>query len=156
MCHIMHSWRNILIVFLLINPSGMYAGSVAAEAVIKPMHLSPCPGSPNCVSSDATDPSHHAPPFVIILPAKEAWLLVRGVVKDMPRTNIVEITDDYLHAECTSAVFRFVDDLELELRAGEGVIAVRSASRTGHSDFGVNRRRVERLRELLRAKGVIK
>jgi uncharacterized protein (DUF1499 family) len=49
-----------------------------------------------------------------------------------------------------------VDDLELELRAGEGIIAVRSASRKGYSDFGVNRRRVENLREVLRRRGIVK
>ena len=126
-----------------------------AVSEVMAKHLAPCPSSPNCVSSDATDPSHHVPHFSIILPINEAWSLVREAVKDMPRTEIVEITDNYLHAECTSAVFRFVDDLEFELRV-EGIIAVRSASRTGHRDFGVNRRRVEQLREMLRAKGVIK
>jgi uncharacterized protein (DUF1499 family) len=49
-----------------------------------------------------------------------------------------------------------VDDLELELRKGKGTVAVRSASRVGHSDFGVNRRRVENLREVLRSRGVVK
>lgn len=155
MCHILHLWRNFLIVFLLIHPCGMIAGSVAAESGATPMRLSLCPDSPNCVASDAADPSHHVPHFATIVSVNEAWRLVRETVKDMPRTKIVEITDNYLHAECTSAVFRFVDDLEIELRA-EGIIAVRSASRTGYRDFGVNRRRVERLREVLRSRGVVK
>jgi uncharacterized protein (DUF1499 family) len=77
-------------------------------------------------------------------------------VKEIPRTEIASQTDTYLHAECRSLVFRFVDDLELELRPGDGIIAVRSASRKGHSDFGVNRRRVEDLRERLRSRGVVK
>ena len=121
-----------------------------------PPRLASCPDSPNCVSSDATDPSHHVPPFAIILPAGEAWRLVREAVKDIARTEITSFTDDYLHAECRSAIFRFVDDLELELRPGEGIIAVPSASRTGYSDFGVNRRRVENLRSVLQSRRVIK
>ena len=118
--------------------------------------LAPCPDSPNCVSSDANDPAHFTAPFAIILPAREAWPLVKEAVKEIPRTEITGQADSYLHAECRSAVFRFVDDLELELRPGDEIIAVRSASRKGYSDFGVNRRRVEDLRESLRSRGVVK
>jgi uncharacterized protein (DUF1499 family) len=63
--------------------------------------------------------------------------------------------DDYLHAECRSALFRFVDDLEIQLRPGEGIAAVRSASRVGYSDLGVNRKRVESLRAELAEAGVV-
>ncbi|WP_296669429.1 DUF1499 domain-containing protein [Sulfuricaulis sp.] len=131
--------------------------SITAMAVSEAMakNLAPCPSSPNCVLSDATDSLHHVPHFAINLPVDEAWRLVREAVNEMPRTKVVETTGNYLHAECTSMIFRFVDDLEFELRV-EGIIAVRSASRTGRRDFGVNRRRVEQLREILRAKGVIK
>ena len=75
---------------------------------------------------------------------------------NLPRTRIVTETDDYLHAECRSAFFGFVDDLELHLRPTQGIIAVRSAARLGHSDFGVNRKRVENLRALLHRQGVIR
>ncbi len=75
---------------------------------------------------------------------------------NLPRTRIVTETDDYLHAECRSAFFGFVDDLELHLRPTQGIIALRSAARLGHSDFGVNRKRVENLRLLLRNQGVIR
>ena len=63
---------------------------------------------------------------------------------------------DYLHAECRSAVFGFVDDLELNLRPAEGIIAVRSASRLGYSDLGVNRKRIETLRTALIRQGIVK
>jgi uncharacterized protein (DUF1499 family) len=69
---------------------------------------------------------------------------------------VVEEATNYLHAQCASALFGFVDDLELHLRASANLIAVRSASRVGHSDMGVNRRRVERLRAALRARGVVR
>jgi uncharacterized protein (DUF1499 family) len=64
----------------------------------------------------------------------------------MKRTRIVEDTGAYLHVECTSAVFRFVDDVEFLFDDGSGTIFMRSASRSGYSDFGVNRRRMEAIR----------
>ena len=70
--------------------------------------------------------------------------------------KIISLTDEYIHAECTSAVFGFVDDLELHLRPQEKLIAVRSAARLGYSDLGVNRKRVESLRAALRERGVIR
>ena len=152
----MYLWRNLLLNVFLAITGAMFSSTVMAVSEVMAKHLAPCPSSPNCVSSDAADPSHQAPHFAIGLPVNEAWRQVREIVKDMPRTKIVEITDNYLHAECRSAIFRFVDDLELELRPDEGIIAVRSASRAGYSDFGVNRRRVEQLREVLRSRGVVK
>jgi uncharacterized protein (DUF1499 family) len=152
MCDTILLWRNFLIVVFLTLPVAV------SSAGTEPMsqRLAPCPDSPNCVSSDAADPAHYTAPFAIILPAREAWPLVRETVNEIPRTEITRQTDSSLHAECRSAVFRFVADLDLELRPGDGIIAVRSASRMGHSDFGVNRRRVERLREALRSRGVVK
>jgi uncharacterized protein (DUF1499 family) len=89
------------------------------------------------------------------MPSREAWLAVRRSVESLPLTKIIAETSDYLHAECTSAVFGFVDDLELHLRTAEGIIAVRSASRLGYSDLGVNRRRIEDLRAILLKHGII-
>jgi uncharacterized protein (DUF1499 family) len=77
-------------------------------------------------------------------------------VAGLPRTKIITVSDDYLYAECSSAVFGFVDDLELHLRSAQNSIAVRSGSRLGKSDFGVNRKRVENLRGLLLRQGVIR
>jgi len=78
------------------------------------------------------------------------------MVASLARTKIVSEADDYLHAECSSAFFGFVDDLELHLRARQNVIAVRSAARVGHGDFGVNRGRIEQLRSLLAQRRVIR
>ena len=117
--------------------------------------LAPCPSRPNCVSSDAGD-SHPVAPLALAMPPEEAWRLVRQVIEEQTRTRIVTQTDHSLHAECRSRIFRFVDDLELRLRAAEGIIAVRSASRLGYSDLGVNRKRVEALRAKLKQRGVIR
>jgi len=64
----------------------------------------------------------------------------------MKRTTIVAEKEDYLHAEAKSLIFRFVDDVEFYFPATEKLIHVRSASRVGHSDLGVNRKRVEEIR----------
>jgi uncharacterized protein (DUF1499 family) len=113
--------------------------------------LPPCPDKPNCVSSLAPDEDHRIPPYR--LAAGTDWPAVRAAVAAMPRTLIVEERDGYLRAEATSRIFRFVDDLEL-LRSGSGDrVDVRSASRVGHGDMGVNRERVEALRQALAAAG---
>lgn len=75
---------------------------------------------------------------------------LREVVASMPRTHVVTATDDYLHAVCRTRV-GFRDDLEFRWCPSEGVAHVTSASRVGLFDFGVNRRRVERVRRKLEA-----
>jgi uncharacterized protein (DUF1499 family) len=65
--------------------------------------------------------------------------------------KIVEESGGYMHAEATSRVFRFVDDVEFLMRPDGQLVDVRSASRVGYSDFGVNRRRIERIRQELMA-----
>ncbi len=79
---------------------------------------------------------------------------IRTVVESMPRTTVVEQRGAYLHAEARTLVFRFVDDLELLLTDDE--LVVRSASRVGRSDLGVNARRVEALRERLEEAGLVR
>ncbi|MCH2186741.1 DUF1499 domain-containing protein [Myxococcota bacterium] len=116
--------------------------------------LRDCPPSPNCVCSEATDPAHAIEPIRIIGPPEVAFQKARDVIRGWKRCSVVRFDPEFLLAECKSAVFRFVDDLELDLKPDRREIAVRSASRVGHSDFGVNRRRVERLREALIQAGV--
>jgi uncharacterized protein (DUF1499 family) len=109
--------------------------------------LAPCPASPNCVSSQATDAEHFTEPLRFTGDATLAWDRLETALGAESRLSIIEDTGSYLHAEARSLVFRFVDDIEFVLDAEAGVIQVRSASRTGYSDFGVNRRRVERIRK---------
>lgn len=124
--------------------------------------FAPCPDSPNCVSSYADDEVHHVDPLPLpvgtessapALVGAASLVAVRRALASMPRTKIVTEDGDYVHATCTSLVFRFVDDLELRLDRQQEVIHVRSASRVGYGDLGVNRRRVERLRSLLESEG---
>lgn len=118
-------------------------------------HLTPCPSSPNCVSSDAGDTAHYVDPLRLVVPEERAWPAVRTAVLALRGVHIVSETAVYLHAECRSALFGFIDDLELLLRQDDSVIAVRSASRLGYSDLGVNRRRVEHLRAVLARQGIV-
>jgi uncharacterized protein (DUF1499 family) len=143
---------------ILVMPLFSCGGTRPANLGIKDSRLAPCPSTPNCISSDDLDLKHRVVPLELTLaiPAGEAWRGVRAAVAGLPRTKIITDGDDYLHAECSSAFFGFVDDLELHLRAGNHLIAVRSAARLGHGDFGVNRRRVEALRLSLRRQGIVR
>lgn len=117
--------------------------------------LAPCPDSPNCVSSDANDRAHAIAPFVLASRSDEHWNEIRALVLSLPRSKLIAEDPRYLRLEYRSALLGFVDDLELQLRREKGEIAVRSASRAGYYDFGVNRRRVEKLRSLLRERGLL-
>lgn len=119
---------------------------VLAENTTTP--LAPCPDSPNCVSSQApaADREHYIAPFSFSGEPVDAWQRLKAVMLAEKRVTIVVEQEDYLHAEMRSLMFRFVDDIEFSLAADAGLIHVRSASRVGHSDFGVNRKRVERIR----------
>ncbi len=132
------------------------AGSRPPNLGVHDSRLAPCPSSPNCVSSDVADSAHRIAAFEVAVPAAQAWQAARSAVVALPRTKIVSESDGYLHAECASALFGFIDDLELHLRPAQNLIAVRSASRLGYSDLGVNRRRVEKLRASLINQGIVR
>jgi uncharacterized protein (DUF1499 family) len=109
--------------------------------------LRPCPATPNCVSSESDDRHAHIAPFAFQGSSQRAWEEMTQAIRADGGT-IHEDRDGYLWATYTSRIFRFVDDVELQLEAGRDVIDVRSGSRVGRSDLGVNRKRVERLRRL--------
>ncbi|MHC5614968.1 MAG: DUF1499 domain-containing protein [Nostoc sp.] len=126
------------------------AWAVSSALGVNNGRLSSCPASNNCVVSQNADPKHAIDPINYHVDrdaARETLLKVLGVV---PRTEIVEQTDDYIHALSLSRIFKFVDDVEFYLPPDETVIHLRSASRVGESDLGVNRRRVEQIRLALR------
>ncbi|HVC95589.1 MAG TPA: DUF1499 domain-containing protein [Pirellulales bacterium] len=108
--------------------------------------LAPCPNSPNCVSTQATDADHRMEPIAIDDSPDQAIGRLKTVIGALPRMKIVTETEDYVHAEATSRLFRFVDDVEFFVDREAKVIHFRSASRVGHSDFGVNRARMEQIR----------
>ena len=108
--------------------------------------LSPCPSTPNCVSSLSEDKSHYVEPLTYMGTLEEAREKLISVIHSMKRTEIVTAEMNYIHATIKSALFRFVDDVEFSFDDQRKVIDVRSASRTGYSDLGVNRKRVEEIR----------
>ena len=108
--------------------------------------LKPCPPKPNCVCSrhDAS-PRHRVEPIAVEGDPAAAFARLKLLLEETSRTEIVTATDDYIHAVCRTRI-GFADDVECLLSSEEGVIHIRSASRLGYSDWGVNRRRVEGLR----------
>jgi uncharacterized protein (DUF1499 family) len=123
--------------------------SAAARGEEIVSRLKPCPSTPNCVLSTATDEAHRIAPFPFTGPAPDALARVKAAALSFPRTRIAEEAPGYVHLTFKSAVFGFVDDVELEVDEAAKVIHVRSASRVGRSDFGVNRKRVEAIRSKL-------
>ncbi|HVS01383.1 MAG TPA: DUF1499 domain-containing protein [Thermoanaerobaculia bacterium] len=115
--------------------------------------LARCPRSPCCVSSQAGDPAKRLDPLPLTGTAAEARQRLLAVLASWPRTRLARDDGSYLHAECSTPLLGFVDDLELLLDEAAGAIQVRSVSRIGNYDFGTNRRRVERLRRDLTAAG---
>ncbi|MGD8519737.1 MAG: DUF1499 domain-containing protein [Desulfobacterales bacterium] len=109
--------------------------------------MTPCPKTPNCVSSVDTDSKHFIQPLQFVGKASEAHERLLKILYSLKRVRVVASGEDFIRAEFVSAIFRFVDDVEFYLDDRNKVIHVKSASRVGYSDLGVNRRRVENLRK---------
>lgn len=119
------------------------AGDRPANLGTQNNQLAGCPDSPNCVCSFETRDSHRIEPLQTDLAA------VRSVISQLPRVAIITEEDNYLHAEFTSRLMGYVDDVEFLADPAAGLVHVRSASRLGHSDLGVNRERIENIRTLI-------
>jgi uncharacterized protein (DUF1499 family) len=115
--------------------------ATAAPAVS--LSVTPCPSSPNCVSTadPATDAQHHAAPLSYIGDSAAAKARIKAIVAAMPRTALVAETDEALHFTFTSRIMRYVDDVVFVVR--DGKIHFRSSSRVGYGDMGVNRARMD-------------
>jgi uncharacterized protein (DUF1499 family) len=147
-------WKRLSLVPLVLLIGGVVTLALFSLFARRPSdlgardgRLTPCPDTPNCVCTQATDDAHRIEPLAYDGTAEEAMARLKAALADLPRTRVVTETPDYLHAECTSLLFRFVDDVEFLLDRERKVIHFRSASRVGRSDLGVNRRRMEALRQ---------
>lgn len=112
--------------------------------------LAPCPSTPNCVSSQADpgDEEHYVAPLPLGgRSAEQALARLVEIVQAEPRTAVVQRDGAWLHATWTSLTWRYVDDVEFAVDTDAGVVHVRSSSRVGSTDFGVNRKRVQRIRD---------
>jgi uncharacterized protein (DUF1499 family) len=111
--------------------------------------LSKCPNKRNCVCSEhKDDANHYIDPIIIPQDITfDIFSLLKNTIQDMGGSIQVE-GDNYLAATFTSAIFRFVDDLEIRIDSTQKVIHIRSASRVGYNDMGVNKKRTELLKKL--------
>ncbi|MBD2244621.1 DUF1499 domain-containing protein [Nostoc sp. FACHB-888] len=146
--------RSITFVILLtlINTLILPAATWAASSSlgVDNGHLSSCPASDNCVVSQDGDPKHAIDPIPYHIDRNAARKTLLKVLTVVPRTEVIEQTDNYIHALSKSRIFKFIDDVEFYFPANEPVIHLRSAARLGESDLGVNRRRLEQIRLALR------
>ena len=134
----------------LLHPSLMalfsFSGTRPTNLGVQNSALAACPDSPNCVNSFSTDAEHKIDPIRFTSSPDKAFADLKQTVQSMPRTKIVTENETYLYAEFASNLMGFVDDVEFYLDKTAGVIHVRSASRLGQSDLGVNRQRIEAIR----------
>jgi uncharacterized protein (DUF1499 family) len=109
--------------------------------------LAPYLHSPNCVSTQSEDEGHRMEPLSYTTSRAGAQEKLLKILRLTKRIRIVSIKHNYIRVECTSAIFRFVDDVEFYFDGARKTIHFRSSSRLGYSDLGVNRRRMEKIRE---------
>jgi uncharacterized protein (DUF1499 family) len=124
----------------------LFAGSPPAGLGAPDGRLASCPDKPNCVSSQAAAADQRIAPFAYSGDPRAALDRLAGVVAAAPGATVVTRKDDYLYATFTTPLMGFVDDVEFVVAPAHAVIEVRSASRLGYSDLGVNRKRIESLR----------
>ncbi len=132
---------------------GILSGKRPTNLGVRNGSLKAAPTSPNAVSSQATGDYQQIAPLVYKSSPEQAMKALKAIVDSTPNARIVETKPDYLYAEYTSALLGFVDDVEFYFPQGGNIIHVRSASRLGHSDFGVNRKRIEAIRARLAQAG---
>jgi uncharacterized protein (DUF1499 family) len=127
------------------NPT-FFAGSRPDNLGINQGQSIACPATPNCVSSQSDDAEHYIEPLAYKTSASDAIAKLKNIIENQERAKLISATDNYLYAEFTSRWMGYVDDVEFSVNKKENVIEVRSASRLGESDLGVNRQRIETIR----------
>ena len=127
----------------------MFTGKRPSNLGMRDGKLAPCPSTPNCVCSQSEDAGHKIEPLTYKSTPEVAFTQLKQAIASQPRTKIITQSPNYLYAEFTSAIMKFVDDVEFYLDEDAKVIHVRSASRLGQSDLGVNRKRIETIRAKL-------
>ncbi|MGB3401503.1 MAG: DUF1499 domain-containing protein [Microcoleaceae cyanobacterium] len=125
-----------------------FSGSRPDNLGVENGHLQPCPESPNCVSSQSLDEEHQIDPLNYQATPEETFDRLKMVIETMNNAEIITENNSYLYAEFTTPILGFVDDVEFYLDSDQNLIQVRSASRLGESDLGVNRRRIETIRAM--------
>ena len=119
--------KTLFILFLL-----LYGLVTPSSAIASHIELQPCIEVSHCVREELNVERIDSP-----------YEKVKSIVENFPRTEIVELDGDYLHAEVTSRIMKYVDDLEISYLPENNNLVFRSESRVGDGDFGVNRKRVD-------------
>ena len=133
---------------VIIGVSSCTSSGASAPVMFDPStgEFAPCPDSPNCVSTQASDRQHAIDPYPFSGSANAAKARMLAIINDMPRSTVITDGENYLYVEFRSHIFRFVDDVELFFDEADSLVHFRAASRTGYSDMGVNRKRMEEIR----------
>lgn len=139
---------------LLAGQMGWFSGGPPGDIGVNNERFKPPSKSPNSVSSQAyLYPDHPQLQYASIEPlllkagnAATSMQQLMVTLKNMPNVTIIDAKSDYIYAQSTTPILKFVDDVEFWVNPTKGVVDVRSASRIGRSDFGVNRKRIEAIR----------
>lgn len=144
------NYCGLMLLFLL----SLFAcsGTPPSQIGVQDGKLVPCPESPNCVSSFAKDAEHGIDPYRFSGSPDAVLKELKTYLAALDRVRIVSIRDQYIYAEFSSVVMRYVDDVEFMLVPEKKVLHFRSASRLGYGDMGVNRERIESIREHLKSR----
>lgn len=150
----------LLIVAIVIAASIIGAGQAGKLRGHRPADIGPRdgmlkrpePGARNAVSSQSHDNATFIAPLALTGDPDAAFTRLQMILSGMPRATIVTSQPGYLHVEFQTGLLKFVDDVEFLLDAKRGRIDMRSASRLGQRDFGVNRARLEQIREAFDAR----
>jgi uncharacterized protein (DUF1499 family) len=140
---------------LIFNPKFLvhmfkFSGQRPTNLGVTNDRLAPCPGTPNCVCSYDKNGQSAIAPLAYSTTQAEAKATLKQLIQSQERTTLISETENYLYVEFASKLMGFVDDVEFFFDPSAKVIQVRSASRLGKSDLGVNRKRVELIREKLK------
>ena len=123
--------KILFLAILIISSSFLFPYSSFASHV----ELKPCVEIAHCVREEWK-----------VNNIEEPFEVIKTFIENTPRTEIVEIYGDYLHAEATSKWMKYVDDLEVSFLPESNILLIRSESRVGESDLGVNQKRVDLLK----------
>lgn len=139
---------GVVCVMFILTRIGVFSGKRPENLGMLSGKLASCPETPNCVSSQADDELHSIAPMTIGLPLDLAQDRLISVLAKFPHMNIVVNDPGYVYVEFQTAIMLYTDDVEFWFDETAGVVHFRSASRLGASDLGLNRRRMEQIREL--------
>lgn len=142
---------NKILLFTLVLAISACSGNRPSNLGVYGGKFFPCPESPNCVSSfaDKNDEQHNIAP-ITYSGNSNIMEQLKELLEKNSNAVVISASSNYIHAEFVSPLLGFVDDVEFFIVPDQNVIHVRSASRIGQSDMGVNRQRIEMLRKQIR------